>query len=241
MEWFKDWFDTKYYHILYKNRDQEEAEKFLIKLSKLEYFKENSKIIDIACGKGRHSLFLSKLGYDVTGIDLSHNSIKTAKKHERENLRFDISDMREVYQESTFDIALNLFTSFGYFKTILDDKKSISSMSKNLKNNGILVIDFLNTKKIIPNLITKENIEIDNILFKIKRNISNGYIIKDIYLKDQEKEYKFTEKVRILTLENFNNYLTFAGMKIIDTFGNYNLERFNNKLSERLIIIAKKC
>ena len=114
-DWFSEWFDSRYYHILYKNRDQQEAERFLKNLSKLELFKKNSKIIDIACGKGRHSLFLSELGYDVTGVDLSKNSIKHAKQFEKENLKFDVADMRETYKNNSFDISLNLFTSFGYF------------------------------------------------------------------------------------------------------------------------------
>ena len=147
MTWFKEWFDTKYYHILYKNRDQEEAEKFLININNLKYLKKNSKILDIACGKGRHSLFLSKLGYKVDGIDLSKNSINSAKKLENSNLRFALADMRETYKSSTYDVALNLFTSFGYFDNNLDNQKCISSMSKNLVNDGILIIDYLNRRR----------------------------------------------------------------------------------------------
>ena len=57
MTWFKEWFDTKYYHILYKNRDHEEAKKFLININNLKYLKKNSKILDIACGKGNTHFF----------------------------------------------------------------------------------------------------------------------------------------------------------------------------------------
>ena len=128
IDWFSEWFDSKYYHILYKNRDEKEAENFLKNLSKLKFFKKNSRIIDIACGKGRHSLFLSELGYDVTGVDLSKNSIKHAQQFEKENLKFDVADMRETYKKNSFDISLNLFTSFGYFNNKEDDFSNLQQM-----------------------------------------------------------------------------------------------------------------
>jgi len=240
IDWFSEWFDSKYYHILYKNRNKKEAEKFLKNLSKLEFFKKKSKIIDIACGKGRHSLFLSELGYDVTGVDLSKNSIKHAQQFEKENLKFDVSDMRETYKKNSFDISLNLFTSFGYFNNKEDDFSAIKAMSENLKNDGILIIDFLNSKKVISNLIKKETKEIDGVQFNISREVKDNFIIKNIEVNYNEDKLSFQEKVKALTKENFSELLTFAGLQIIDTFGNYKLDEFNTQTSDRLIIIAKK-
>ena len=240
IDWFSKWFDSKYYHILYKNRDQQEAENFLKNLSKLNFFKKDSKIIDIACGKGRHSLFLSDLGYNVTGVDLSENSIKYAKEFEKENLKFDVADMREIYKKNSFDISLNLFTSFGYFNNKEDDFSAIKAMSENLKNDGILIIDFLNSKKVITNLIKTEIKEINGVQFNISRKVEDGFIIKNIKINHNEDRFFFQEKVKALTKENFSKLLTFAGLQIIDTFGNYKLDEFNPQTSERLIIIAKK-
>jgi len=240
IDWFADWFNSKYYHILYKNRDDKEAENFLKNLSKLEFFKKNSKIIDIACGKGRHSLFLSELGYDVTGIDLSKNSIKYAKQFEKENLKFGVADMRETYKKNSFDVALNLFTSFGYFNNKEDDFSAIKAMSDNLKNDGILIIDFLNSKKVISNLIKTETKEINGVQFNISRKVEDGFIIKNIEVNHNEDRFSFQERVKALTKENFSEILTFAGLQIINTFGNYKLDEFNHQTSDRLIIIAKK-
>ena len=240
MDWFKDWFDSKYYHILYQNRDEKEADNFLSVLSKLEFFKKNFKIIDIACGKGRHSLFLSKLGFNVTGVDLSENSIKHAQQFETENLQFDVADMRKCYQKNTFNIALNLFTSFGYFEKEEDDIAAIKAMSENLKEEGILIIDFLNSDKVIPNLVQKETKVLDGIRFKISRKVENGFICKNINFSDKNKDYNFNEKVKAITLADFTKLLNFAGMRVINQFGNYNLDLYNPQQSDRLIIIAKK-
>ena len=240
IDWFSKWFDSKYYHILYKNRDQKEAENFLKNLSKLNFFKKDSKIIDIACGKGRHSLFLSDLGYHITGVDLSENSIKHAQQFEKKNLKFDVSDMRKTYKKKSFDIALNLFTSFGYFEKEEDDISAIKAMSENLKKDGILIIDFLNSKKVISNLIKTETKEIDGVQFNITRKVEDNFIIKNIEVNHDEENMSFQEKVKALTKENFSKLLTFAGLQIIDTFGNYKLDKFNHQKSDRLIIIAKK-
>ena len=116
MSWFAHWFDSPYYHLLYKNRDNEEAQVFINKL--VSHFKipKKSKILDIACGKGRHATYFNKKGMDVMGVDLSHNSINSAKKAENATLKFAVHDMRKVFQKNRFDIVTNLFTSFGYFE-----------------------------------------------------------------------------------------------------------------------------
>ena len=148
MAWYKDWFDSKYYHLLYKNRDHNEAALFLDNISN-EFKKKNARILDVACGKGRHAKYLNSIGFDVTGVDLSSNSIKYAKKYENKKLKFHQHDMRNIFEENKFDIVTNLFTSFGYFDNTLDDQKVINSMAGNLKKGGILLIDFMNVKKVI--------------------------------------------------------------------------------------------
>jgi len=238
IDWFADWFNSKYYHILYQNRDEKEAENFIQNLS--QFFKKEDKIIDIACGAGRHTLFLSKLGYHTTGIDLSEESIKFAKEKSKGKIPFEVWDMRKCYKKQEFDVALNLFTSFGYFNNKEDDFSAIKAMSDNLKNDGILIIDFLNSKKVISNLIKTETKEINGVQFNISRKVEDGFIIKNIEVNHNEDRFSFQEKVKALTKENFSEILTFAGLQIIDTFGNYKLDEFNHQTSDRLIIIAKK-
>ena len=106
MEWFKNWFNSPYYHILYKERDSYEAEYFIDNLIIYLKIAENSKIIDIACGKGRHSIYLEQKKMKVTGIDLSQKSINHAKKFENDNLFFFKHDMRKEFKD-IYDAALN--------------------------------------------------------------------------------------------------------------------------------------
>jgi len=240
MSWFANWFDSPYYHTLYKNRDEEEAQVFIDNLINYLQIPKGSKLIDIACGKGRHAKYFNKKGMDVVGVDLSQNSINTAKKDENKNLQFSVHDMRENYQENSFDVVTNLFTSFGYFEDNKDEQKAINAMASNLKKEGILIIDFMNAKKVIANLVLNEQKTINNIQFDITRQVKDGYILKDIRITDGEEQQQFQEKVKAITLADYSEFITNAGLKIIDIFGNYKLDNFDEEISDRLILICKK-
>ena len=238
--WFETWFDSPYYHLLYGNRSQEEAQLFITNLIQYLSPPKDSKILDIACGKGRHALALANMHFDVTGIDLSSNSITEAKKLTKNNLHFDIHDMRHPYKKNTFDYVFNCFTSFGYFDND-GNQACISAFAENLKQKGILVIDFMNCEKAISNLVAKEIIQKGDITFNISRIYSSGVIQKTIQFKDSNKQmHTFTENVQAITLNKFETYLNHCNLKIINTFGDYNLSEFEHNNSDRLIIIAQK-
>lgn len=239
MNWFENWFNSKYYHILYKNRDHKEAVFFLDNIIKNINI-NNGRILDVACGKGRHAKYLNHLGFNVTGIDLSKNSIEFANKDSNENLKYFVHDMRSVFKKNHFDLVTNLFTSFGYFENQEDEQTTINAMSNNLKEGGLLLIDFMNVKKVISSLVTSESKEIDGIKFLIERKYDENHIIKKIIIKDQDSDLNFQEKVRALTLYDFDVMLKKANMKIVDLFGDYSLNEFNAIDSDRLIIISRK-
>lgn len=238
--WFESWFNSPYYHLLYKNRDQCEANNFIDNLLSILHPKTKSHFLDLACGKGRHALFLNQKGFDVTGIDLSPENIVCASNQENDFLHFYVHDMRKLFRTNYYDYVLNLFTSFGYFENDLDDLATIQSVSKGLKPNGKLVIDFMNTEKVKSNLIANEEKKIDGVHFFINRSIENNFIIKRISISDKGKEYHFKEKVKALTQSDFEKHLNASRLKIVDLRGDYELEKFDKARSDRLIIIAEK-
>lgn len=239
-DWFETWFDTAYYHTLYKHRDSVEAEKFITNL--LNYLKlpSGSKCLDLACGKGRHSLFLNKNSLNVTGLDLSANSIESAKSMENDTLKFDVHDMREVYNDNKYDAIFNLFTSFGYFDTDEDNLRVLNSIHEMLDDKGVLVIDFMNAKKSISSLIETEEKEIDGIKFKLKRSFDGAHIHKNIQFEDNGRKFNYNERVQALYKEDFERLLKMSGFKIQEIFGDFNLNSFDESSSNRLIIIARK-
>lgn len=240
MEWFSEWFDSPYYHILYKNRDHEEAKLFISNL--IEYLKiqSNEKILDIACGRGRHAIFLNQQGFDVVGADLSKNNIDFAKQFENERLKFYINDMRKLLFPQAFEYVLNLFTSFGYFEDDAEDLQVIQAIADSLKPNGKLVIDFLNPSFVQKKIVTEEEKTLDDIPFWIYKKIENGFIKKEIQFEVEDKLYQYIERVKLITLEKFKDYFSKTNLKILETFGDYHLQPYDINNSERLILVVQK-
>lgn len=240
LNWFEDWFDSPYYHILYKNRDITEAETFITNL--LNYLKplKTDYLLDIACGKGRHAKTMNDLGFNVDAFDLSENSIISAKQFENKKLNFYVNDIRSPLKTDYYQFAFNLFTSFGYFDDDHDNILAIDAIAKSIKFNGKFVIDFMNVNKVIEHLIEEEVKIIEGIEFHINKEIQNNFIIKNISFIHQQQHYNFQERVKAITQTDFIRYFNLANLKIEATFGDYNLNPFNESTSERLIIVAKK-
>lgn len=236
--WYAEWFDTPYYHILYKDRDYTEAGLFIDNITSYLNLPENAKVLDLACGKGRHSVYLSKLGYDVTGADLSENSINEAKKHETNGLHFMVHDMRKPFEQK-FDAVCNLFTSFGYFDNDEDNITTLKAIKESLSEYGFAVLDFMNVEKTIPNLVAEETKNVDGIDFYITRRFENGYIYKDISFEEKGKKYNFTERVKAFALSDFEKMMNDSGIYLLDVFGDYKLGKFHKGTSDRLIMIFK--
>ncbi|MHA7059362.1 SAM-dependent methyltransferase [Aquimarina sp. M1] len=236
--WYASWFDTPYYHILYKDRDHKEAKDFMDNLTNYLSLDPGEKILDLACGKGRHSIYLNQLGYDVTGVDLSKNSIEYASQFENKTLRFRVHDMSKPYTEK-FSAVFNLFTSFGYFEKEECNLNTIKAIKSDINERGFGVIDFMNVNYVIDNLVPKETKEISGITFYIKRYLTDGYIYKEIKFTDNNGDFFFTERVKALTLEDFENYFEDAEVNLLDTFGDYQLQKFHKSNSPRLILIFK--
>ena len=236
--WFASWFDTPYYHILYKDRDYAEAQVFMDNITHYLNLPEEATILDLACGKGRHSIYLNELGYDVTGADLSENSIAEASKNANEKLHFKVHDMRMPFEQK-FDAIFNLFTSFGYFENDADNLTTLKAIQESLTEYGFAVIDFMNVQKVIENLVPQEVKTVDGIDFHIKRYVKDDHIYKEIDFEDKGEKFHFTEKVQALTLQNFEEMMEEAGIYLLDTFGDYKLKKFFKNESERLIMVFK--
>lgn len=239
-DWYEIWFDSPYYYTLYKHRDQKEASRFIRNLATELHPAHSAKVLDLACGRGRHSVVLNQLGYDVTGVDLSSNSIEYARQFENQLLHFDVHDMREVYKPAHFDIVLNLFTSFGYFDDPNDNLKVLNSVAASLKKNGVFVLDFMNCHMTEQQLQELETRYEDGIHFNIARRREEGCVIKTISFNDQGQDYVFEEKVSTLKFEDLQNLFDRSNLKVLKVFGDYDLNPYEKPKSERLIFLSEK-
>ena len=235
-DWYSSWFCTPYYHILYSDRDMEEAGFFMDNLISFLKIPKTALMLDLACGRGRHAVYLNAMGYDVTGVDLSNQNILDAQQHQKPGLRFMVHDMR-IPMPSQFDAILNLFTSFGYFEDESDNLKTLAAIKDSLKPNGIGVIDFMNVGYLTQNLVNEEIKEIDGMFFNISRQIVDGFIQKDISFTIDGVDHHYKEKVQAIRLKEFKNYFKELNINLLHCFGNYDLQPYDEKYSERLILI----
>jgi len=240
--WFKDWFNSPYYYQLYAHRDFKEASEFIIRL--IDHLKPapGSKMLDVACGKGRHSRELAAMGFDVTGIDLSEYSITEAKNFETANLQFFQHDMRLPFRINFYDFVFNFFTSFGYFYTQRENDNVIRTISRSLKMKGIFVIDYLNIRYAEQHLIPHSEKNVDQVHFDIQRSMDEYHFYKKITIHDNKlkEPLVFDERVAKFSLGNFIDMLSFQGFQVKEIFGDYHFNPYSLKDSPRLIIISEK-
>lgn len=239
--WFEEWFDSPYYHMLYANRSTTEADAFILNVHQLLQLPPGSKVLDLACGKGRHSKALAVQGYNVTGVDLAENSIMEAKKMESENLHFMVHDMRRPVAVNYYDAVLNLFTSFGYFSSPRDNMRTIDAVWSALRPHGIFLIDFLNAVKVQKAVEARPegDVEAGTVHFRWKKTIEAGSVVKEITVTDGEKKSEFCEHVQLFTLNDFAGMLQ-EKFEIVNVFGDYNLATFDEANSDRLILSCRK-
>lgn len=241
-QWFKEWFNTPYYHQLYFKRDDNEAAIFIDKLIEHLHPKAGAMMLDVACGKGRHSIQLAAKGFDVTGIDLSEDSIKEALKHEQDNLHFYQHDMRLPFRINYFDYAFNFFTSFGYFKTQREHDNAIRTIAQSLKHKGGFVMDYLNVHYAEDNMVHQSEKEIDGVNFIITKWYDETHFYKKIMIEDEDYDEPlvFTERVAKFSLGDFTDMFAYQGLQIKEVYGDYHFSNYSIKTSPRLIMIAEK-
>ena len=240
--WYKDWFNSPFYHKLYFERDEKEAEAFISRL--VDHLKPaaGSCMLDVACGRGRHSQILAKKGFSVTGIDISFDSIAFAKKFENENLEFYRHDMRLPFRVNYFDHAFNFFTSFGYFKTRREHDDAIRTIANGLKPGGIFVIDYLNVHYSEDHLVYNEEKNLNGTTYKIRRWHDETHFFKKIIINDPLLHHPidYTEKVSKFSFGDLNDMLSYHGLQVQEVFGDYKLGNYDVRTKPRLIIVARK-
>lgn len=241
-QWFKDWFNSPYYHLLYSNRDEREAASFIDKLVGYLHPAPGALMLDVACGRGRHARYLADKGFYVTGIDLSEESIAAARKLENEYLSFFQHDMRLPFRINYFDVAFNFFTSFGYFDTRHENENALRTIANSLKPGGRLVLDYLNSNYVAEHLVRHEVKEKDQVVFDIVREMKNGKFLKQINILDKKQLLRaaYAESVSAFSKQDFEDMFAMQGLVITDIFGDYHFNTFDSRHSPRLLLVAQK-
>ncbi|MFN3951345.1 MAG: SAM-dependent methyltransferase [Thermaurantimonas sp.] len=239
-DWFKVWFDTDYYHILYKYRDELEARKFITNLCEKIHLASSAHVLDLACGRGRHARILAEYAGLVTGFDISASSIDFAVLQGTPGVQYFVHDMRKPYGCEVYDAVFNLFTSFGYFDTMEEHVEAIHHIYTSLKAGGLLILDYLNAHAVKQGISPNQIIETEGISFEITKYIEGESIVKQIVVNDAGRIYTFFERVRLFNATLLQKLIERSGLIVRQLYGDIHLNPFSKDKSDRVILIAEK-
>ncbi|GAC1414794.1 MAG: class I SAM-dependent methyltransferase [Gemmatimonadaceae bacterium] len=218
-DWFEEWFGEDYLHI-YQHRDEREAEHAIELVASNLAGREIHSVLDLGCGGGRHTKVLFERWWTV-GLDLSMALLKVARK-ESPDAPYVRADMRELpFADESFDLVVNLFTSFGYFEDDRDHARVLTCVRAVMRRGGTLVIDFLNADQVRRELVPYDERVENGITIEQTRAISQDdrFVEKTIRLRERGKEY--IERVRLLSAIDLELMLGAAGFEVEKRFGDY--------------------
>nr|WP_224749492.1 class I SAM-dependent methyltransferase [Polycladospora coralii] len=227
--------------MVYKHRSKQDASFEVSQIIEWINLTKEDFILDLCCGTGRHTLNFANQGYNIMGMDLSEVLLSYAV-HERDNhgVPFIHGDMRHLpFVANSFDVVLNLFTSFGYFQCDGDNQKVLTEMARVLKPNGRFFIDYLNRDAVIDNLVPESSRQEGETYIKEKRRIEGNSVIKDITIVDHKGQREYLEHVKMYTIDQMKEMLDKAGLTIEHAFGNFSGASYSVD-SERMIMMGSK-
>ena len=242
-EWFKIWFDSEAYHCLYGDRSEEEAHDLVAKLHQAGIVAAPGRALDAGCGAGRHARALAAAGMKTDAFDLSEQSIAMAKNDGRDNPSFKVLDLRKLTQQTEwqgqFDLVTNFFTSLGYFGDDAEQHAVIEGFAKAMKDEGTLLVDYLNVPNVVANLVHSETVIKNGITFNLHRRVHEGWIEKSIGFNWKGEDHHHVERVQALTLEDFQILFSRHNLGIEKVFGDYELQPWNEQSPRCLMIVRK--
>lgn len=241
-QWYVTWFESSWYRELYSHRTIDEA-KTAVSLVEAMNLPKGSRILDLCCGAGRHAAALAEQGFIVTGIDYSDYLINIARNEygDMPQLELHRCDMRDNYPNKPFDAIVNFFTSFGYFDTDAENSAVITNIAESLTDNGYFLLDYLNAEYIRKNIVPFSTDSFDSATIESRRNIRDNTIIKNITVIPQYGQIEeFEENVKLYSQPILQKMIENNGFAIESIHGNYDGSDFDEELSPRCIIVAKK-
>lgn len=239
MGWFKHWFGTRYYALLYGHRDEQDARAWVDMILGRWELRPGAEILDLACGRGRHAKHFSRAGMQVTGVDISAESIAEARSAVPE-AEFRVHDMRVPVATERFDGVCCLFTSLGYFETMDDDRTVFSSVAQALKPGGRFVLDFMNSGLVLSELVPSEQVNMEGISFDVERKAEDDVIVKRVTVLDKGERHCFEERVQALMPDQLERMAEEAGLIVEDRTDGPEPRPFDAKCSQRFVLWARK-
>jgi SAM-dependent methyltransferase len=231
-----NWYETafrKQYLDLYYHRDEEAARGEAAFAKRALGLRDGSRVLDVACGAGRHGRALTALHMHVVGIDLSRDLLAEAEGVLRVR-----ADMRALPFRGSFDAATSFFTSFGYFDDA-GNRAAIASIAGAVRPGGVFLMDFLNAIAVETQLVPESEEKRNGRTFRIRRRIEEGRVIKDVVIEEEGLTLNYSESVRLYHHHDLVHLLTGAGLVPVAAYGAFDGRDFTTD-APRCILVARR-
>lgn len=240
--WYAAWFDATYLD-LYGHRDEAEAEHATEHLL-APLGLAGRRVLDLACGAGRHLRALQRRGARVVGLDLSADLLGAARAAGLGGGAGLVrADLRQLpFRSAAFDLVLSMFTSFGYFATADEDRTALGEAARVLAPGGVFVLDFLNAARVRRDLVPFTERRLGDTLVRETRRLdaAGERIVKEIEIRAGDAVRTYREEVRLWTPEALAEAGRAAGLVAEAIYGGYEAEPFDAATSPRCILRARR-
>ncbi len=248
MAWYENFFDEWYLKYWIQPITHERTVREVDAIIRYLQLDINSRVLDLCCGQGRHSLELARRGYKrVTGLDLSETLLShSIEKARQENLdvNFINGDMREVPFESEFDGIFNFYTAFGYFEKDEDNQAVLDVVGKALKPGGFFLLDYPVLEGRMPNWKTQEFFEYDDgtiMLHEMIHEVFDQKIVnKALYITKDNHRHRTGFTLRHYYGRELRQCFAKAGMKVVAVYGSAQGDPLTNRDIRALILGQKQ-
>jgi len=245
----KEWFDNEsfwreLYPFMFSDRRFADATDQVAKLLKLAKPRGKSAL-DLCCGPGRCSIALAKRGFSVTGVDRTKFLLDKARakaRAARVKIEFLQQDMRDFLRPNSFNLALSMFTSFGYFDNKHEDQLVLQNIYKSLKPGGVCVIELLGKERLAKVLQPTNSSALPNGTVIVERHeiFDDWTRIRNEWLlirNGRTKSFKFHHT--IYSGQELRDLLQRAGFASVSLYGDLSGSPYGPN-SERLVALARK-
>jgi SAM-dependent methyltransferase len=205
-----------------------------------------ARILDLACGHGRHALELARRGYRVTGLDLSEPSLALARENAAAvqlELGFVRGDMRDLPWESEFEAVLNMFTAFGYFEDEQDDQRVLEQVARVLRPGGSFLLDTLSLFVLARGFQPRDWQELEDGRLLLEDRAYDALAGRSTatwtLLAPGGGRSELRHSLRVYTLPELRTMLAKAGLETIAAWGGWEGEEYGFEGS-RLILHARR-
>jgi SAM-dependent methyltransferase len=249
----RPWYRTAFgpfYSALYRHRDEDEAERAVeLVIDRLAGAgigpSAASRVLDIACGSGRHLAALAARGFGGVGLDLSlHLLAEAAERRPGWLVRGDMRDL--PFHDGAFHVALSMFTSFGYFASRNEDRRMLAEAFRVLAPGGVFVLDYFNAEPTLAALTPESRRSEGPYEFHERRSVecaADGQrrIVKTVEVfQSGESRDTLREEVAVYPPGELEALVAAAGFESMARLGDYRGGPFDAGASPRLLLVARR-